>query len=198
MDDRDQQELIEHNENETQAEELDSAPAPIQDIEMFANLRDVVRSHYLWKWDATAKDTKAYVKELTTDIGHDPQFRLVGDVEVEEHIFQVTLWLEETMAFSLASVDIMVLDALKIDFSRGAVMARELTNLGLEYHLLTFGEGRAQQFRINIIGPRMQQIRDLGTFAIRSSGVELPLEARPCRTVPVRSVEHWVSHGGEL
>ncbi len=164
MDDRDQQELIEHNENETQAEELDSAPAPIQDIEMFANLRDVVRSHYLWKWDATAKDTKAYVKELTTDIGHDPQFRLVGDVEVEEHIFQVTLWLEETMAFSLASVDIMVLDALKIDFSRGAVMARELTNLGLEYHLLTFGEGRAQQFRINIIGPRMQQIRDLGTL----------------------------------
>ena len=68
------------------------------------------------------------------------------------------------MAFSLASVDIMTLDALQIDFSRCAVMARELTNLGLEYHLLTFGEGRAQQFRINIIGPRMQQIRDLGTL----------------------------------
>ncbi len=164
MDDRDQQELMQHNETEAQHDELEPTPAPIQDIEMFSNLRDVVRSHYLWKWEPTDKDSRAYIKELTTQVMHDPQFRLVGDIEVVEHVFEITLWLEETMAFSLASVDIMVLDALQIDFSRCAVMARELTNLGLEYHLLTFGEGRAQQFRINIVGPRMQQIRDLGTL----------------------------------
>lgn len=164
MDDRDQQGLIQHNETDTQHEEIESTPAPIQDIEMFVQLRDVVRSHYLWRWETSAKDTKSYIKDLGSQIMHDPQFRMVGDVEVNEHVFEITLWLEETMAYSLASVDIMVLDALQIDFSRGAIMARELTNLGLEYHLLTFGEGRAQQFRINIIGPRMQQIRDLGTL----------------------------------
>lgn len=164
MDDRDTQELIQHTDPDSQHEEIEASPAPIQDIEMFANLRDVVRSHYLWRWEATSKDTMVYVKDLTAQVSHDPQFRLVGDIEVDEHVFDITLWLEETMAFSLASVDIMVLDALQIDFSRGAVMARELTTLGLEYHLLTFGDGRAQQFRINIIGPRMQQIRDLGTL----------------------------------
>lgn len=164
MDDLDQQELMQHSDTDSQHDEVDTTPVPIQDIEMFTQLRDVVRSHYLWKWEPGARDTKAYVKELKSQIQHDPQFRLVGDIEVDEHVFEITLWLEETMAFSLASVDIMTLDALQIDFSRCAVLARELTNLGLEYHLLTFGEGRAQQFRINIIGPRMQQIRDLGTL----------------------------------
>lgn len=168
MDDLDQQELMQHDETESQHDEIESTLAPIQDIEMFAELRNVVRNHYLWKWEPKARNTKAYIKELTTQVRHDPQFRLVGDVEVLEHVFEITLWLEETMAYSLASVDIMVLDALQIDFSRGAIMARELTNLGLEYHLLTFGEGRAQQFRINIIGPRMQQIRDLGTLVAPS------------------------------
>lgn len=164
MDDRDPRGIMQHDDTEAQHEEIDSTLAPIQDIEMFANLRDVVRSHYLWKWEASSKDAKVYIKDLVSQISHDPQFRMVGDVEVKEHVFEITLWLEETMAYSLASVDIMMMDALQIDFSRGAIMARELTNLGLEYHLLTFGEGRAQQFRINIIGPRMQQIRDLGTL----------------------------------
>lgn len=168
MDDRDQQELMQHNDTDTQHDDVSSGPAPIQDIEMFVQLRDVVRSHYLWKWEPTARETKAYIKELVTQVTHDPQFRLVGDIEVEDHVFEITLWLEETMAYSLASVDILTLDALQIDFSRCAVMARELTNLGLEYHLLTFGDGRAQQFRINIIGPRMQQIRDLGTLVAPS------------------------------
>lgn len=168
MDDRDQQELMQHTDTETQHDDAETGPAPIQDIEMFGQLRDVVRNHYLWKWDPAAKETRAYLKELATQISHDHQFRLVGDITVVDHVFEITLWLEETMAFSLASVDILTLDALQIDFSRCAVMARELTNLGLEYHLLTFGEGRAQQFRINIIGPRMQQIRDLGTLVAPS------------------------------
>lgn len=168
MDDRDQHEMMQHNETETVPEDTEPAPLPVQDIEVFANLRDVVRSHYLWKWDETARDTRSRIKELTSQIAHDPQFRLVGEVEVDEHIFEITLWLEETMAYSLASVDIMVLDALQIDFSRCAILARELTQLGLEYHLLTFGEGRAQQFHINVIGPRMQQIRDLGTLVAPS------------------------------
>lgn len=168
MDDRDQHELIPHNETESHTEDPDIAPVPVQDIEVFTQLRDVVRSHYLWKWEDSAKETRLYIKELTRQISHDPQFRLVGDVYIEEHVFEITLWLEETMAFSLASVDIMMLDALQIDFSRCAVLARELTQLGLEYHLLTFGEGRAQQYHINIIGPRMQQIRDLGTLVAPS------------------------------
>lgn len=168
MDDREQQELIEHSDSETQHEEIDTSSVPVQDIEVFVKLRDVVRSHYLWKWERSAKVTASYIKDLKSQIAHDPQFRLVGDVEVDEHVFNITLWLEETMAFSLASVDMMMLDALQIDFSRGAILARELTQLGLEYHLLTFGEGCAQQFNINIIGPRMQQIRDLGTLVAPS------------------------------
>lgn len=168
MEDRDQQELMQHNETETQPEEMQAPPIPVQDMEVFADLRDVVRSHYLWKWDEAARDTTAYIKELTRQIQHDPQFRLVGEIEADEHIFEITLWLEETMAYSLASVDIMMLDALQIDFGRCAILARELTRFGLEYHLLTFGEGRAQQFHINIIGPRMQQIRDLGTLVAPS------------------------------
>lgn len=164
MNDRDHQEVMSHSDTEPQHEEIESAPAPILDMEVFVNLRDVVRSHYLWKWEESAKATRSVMKELTRQITHDPQFRLVGDIEVTDHVFEITLWLEETMAFSLASVDIMMLDALQIDFSRCAVLARELTQLGLEYHLVTFGEGRAQQFHINIIGPRMQQIRDLGTL----------------------------------
>lgn len=164
MNDRDQQELMSQADSDPQPEEVEAAPAPILDMEVFANLRDVVRSHYLWQWDASAKPTKIVVKDITRQISHDPQFRLVGDIEVIDNVFEVTLWLEETMAFSLASVDIMMLDALQIDFGRCAILARELTQLGLEYHLVTFGEGRAQQFHINIIGPRMQQIRDLGTL----------------------------------
>lgn len=168
MDDRDQQELMPLDDTEHLADEPDPAPVPVQDLEVFANLRDVVRSHYLWKWEDSAKETRARIKEIADQVAHDPQFRLVGDVEVNDHVFDITLWLEETMAFSLASVDIMMLDALQIDFSRCAILARELTQLGLEYHLLTFGDGRAQQFHINIIGPRMQQIRDLGTLVAPS------------------------------
>lgn len=169
MDDRDQQELIPQTDTETQPEEVENALTPILDIEVFAKLRDVVRSHYLWQWDPATKTTKHVVKDLARGIFHDPQFRLVGEIEVEDGVFEITLWLEETMAYSLASVDIMMLDALQIDFSRGAIMARELTRIGLEYHIVTYGDGRAQQFRINIIGPRMQQIRDLGTLVVTST-----------------------------
>lgn len=164
MEDRDQQEMISVPEPEPQYEESEQAPSPILDIEMFVKLRDVVRSQYLWQWEESAKETQAFVKELSRQVAHDPQFRLVGDIEVVDHVFDITIWLEETMAYSLSGVDIMMLDALKIDFGRCAILARELTRLGLEYHLLTFGEGRAQQFRVNVIGPRMQQIRDLGTL----------------------------------
>lgn len=153
---------------ETLGEEIEATPVPIQDFEMFLQLRDVVRDHYLWQWDESAKPTLGFIKELKRQIQHDPQFRLVGDIEVDESVFEITLWLEETLAYSLASVDIMMLDTLQIDFSRGAILARELTKLGLEYHLLTFGEGRAQQLHINVIGPRMQQIRDLGTLVAPS------------------------------
>lgn len=164
MDDRDQTEMMPQNENESVAETPVEGPAPILDMEVFANLRDVVRSHYLWQWESGEDSTRAMIKEITTEIRHDPHFHLVGDVEVDASVFEITLWLEETMAFSLASVDMMMLDALQINFSRCAILARELTRLGLEYHLITFGEGRAQQYRINVIGPRMQQIRDLGTL----------------------------------
>jgi hypothetical protein len=164
MNDRDQREGNSQPGPESHHDELEGTRAPIQDMEMFSALRDVIRAHYLWQWSESTRGTKTFVKGLTRQISHDPQFRLVGDIEVVDHILEVTLWLEETMAFSLASVDIMMLDAMQIDFRRGAVLARELTRLGLEYHLITFGDGKAQQFRINIVGPRMQQIRDLGTL----------------------------------
>lgn len=164
MEDRDQTELNLQAESDSAGEAVIEEPTPVLDMEMFAKLRDVVRSHYLWQWDDADKPTEELIKNLTTEIRHDPHFRLVGDIDLDESVFEVTLWLEESMAYSLASVDLMMLDALQIDFSRCAILARELTKHGLEYHLLTFGEGRAQQFRINIIGPRMQQIRDLGTL----------------------------------
>lgn len=166
MNDRDQSDLPAN----TEASEPDpgSSPSPVLDMDVFAQLRDVVRTHYMWKWETDAKPTKQVVKMLTQQINHDPQFRLVGDVDVEDDIFQITLWLEHPLAFSLSDVDVLMLDTLEIDLGRCTIIARELTKLGLEYHLITFGEGRAQQFRVNVMGPRMQQIRDLGTLVTTS------------------------------
>lgn len=164
MKDREQPEIIEQVEQELPAEEVTTAP--MLDMDVFTQLRDVVRDHYLWKWDEAATDTQEAQVEILELIEHDPRFRLVGEVEVEEDIFQVTLWLQDTAAFSIGAVDMNVLDALSIDLGKGTVISRELTRLGLEYHLITFGEGRARQFLINVIGPRMQQIRDLGRLVV--------------------------------
>jgi len=164
MNDRDQAEVMSQQEPETMTEPTAERPAPIMDMDVFAQLRDVVKNHYLWQCDSEDEPTRAVIKDITNEIHHDPHFRLVGEIEVNASVFEITLWLEESMAFSLASVDMMTLDALHIDFSRCAILARELTRYGLEYHLVTFGDGRAQEFHINIIGPRMQQIRDLGTL----------------------------------
>lgn len=141
---------------------------PVLDLDVFLQIRDVVRSHYLWKWEEADEATQDVIAEIPVLLHDDPRFRLVGDVEVADDVFEVTLWLQDQMAYSLAAVDVTMLDALQIDLGRGTVLARELTRLGLEYHLITFGEGRARQFRINIIGPRMQQIRDLGRLVVSS------------------------------
>lgn len=164
MNDRDQTEDIVEIDSESVVDEQVETIAPVLDMDVFVQLRDVVRANYLWQWDERSGPTTGVIEELTKRVARDSHFRLVGDVEVDEDIFEITLWLEDTKTFTLASVDILMLDSLQIDFSRCAIMARELTRLGLEYHLLTFGEDRAQQFHINIIGPRMQQIRDLGTL----------------------------------
>lgn len=164
MDDREIQNQSTQPETDSQQEPIAEQPSPVQDMEVFTQLRDVVRTHYLWRWSDEDEDTLDAIRELAHQIAHDPQFRLVGEIEVDDDTFEITLWMEETMAYSLASVDIAVMDALQIDFGRCAILARELTRIGLEYHLLTFGDGRAQQFRINIVGPRMQQIRNLGTL----------------------------------
>lgn len=139
---------------------------PVLDMDVFLQIRDVIRNHYLWKWEHGAQDTEDVIAGIPVLLYDDPRFRLVGDVELENHVFEVTLWLQDPMAFSLAAVDVTMLDALQIDLGKGTVLARELTRLGLEYHLITFGEGRARQFQINVIGPRMQQIRDLGRLVV--------------------------------
>lgn len=168
MNDREEPEVITEPEIEHQPEAAAETPTPILDMDVFEQLRDVVRSHYLWRWEESAKPTRGMIKDLTNRIAHDSQFHLVGDIEVDDHTFEITLWLEESLAFTLSSVDVMMLDALQIDFSRCMIMARELSKNGLEYHLVTFGEGKAQQLHINVIGPRMQQIRDLGTLVAQS------------------------------
>lgn len=168
MNDREEPEVISETEIEHQQEAVADSPTPILDMDVFVQLRDVVRSNYLWRWEESAKPTQTMIKDLTNRIAHDSQFHLVGDIEIEDHTFEITLWLEDSLAFTLATVDVMMLDAMQIDFSRCMIMARELTKNGLEYHLVIFGEGQAQQLQINVIGPRMQQIRDLGTLVAQS------------------------------
>jgi hypothetical protein len=139
---------------------------PVLDLDVFLQIRDVIRSHYLWQWEEGDEATQDVMAEIPVLLHDDPRFRLVGDIEVEDHVFEVTLWLQDQMTYSLAAVDVTMLDALQIDLGKGTVLARELTRIGLEYHLITFGEGRARQFHINVIGPRMQQIRDLGRLVV--------------------------------
>ena len=166
MKEREQSDMTTSADNE-QAIESPAAPtAPVMDMDVFLQIRDVVRTHYLWKWDADADETQEAGSNILASLHDDPRFRLVGDVDVEDDIFEVTLWLQDSMVFSLAEVDVLVLDALQIDLARGTVIARELTRMGLEIHLITFGDGRARQFLINVIGPRMQQIRDLGRLVV--------------------------------
>lgn len=145
-----------------------ASEAPMMDMDVFNQMRDVVRNHYLWKWDESAVETREAQMELPQLIELDPRFRLVGDVELVNDVFEVTLWLQDSAAFSVGAVDMMVLDVLSIDLGKGTVIARELTKLGIEYHLITFGEGRARQYLINVIGPRMQQIRDLGRLVVQT------------------------------
>lgn len=164
MKDREQPEIIEQIETDHMDDETPTAP--MMDMDVFNQMRDVVRNHYLWKWDESASETRDAQMDIPAMIELDPRFRLVGEVEVVDDVFQVTLWLQDSAAFSVGAVDMMVLDALSIDLGKGTLIARELTRLGLEYHLITFGEGRARQFLINVIGPRMQQIRDLGRLVV--------------------------------
>ncbi len=168
MKDREQQDMNLPADND-QTTETTTAPAvPVLDMDVFLQIRDVVRNHYLWKWDADAEETEEAASIIPAYLHDDPRFRLVGDVDVEDDIFEVTLWLQDSMVFSLAEVDVMVLDALRIDLGTGTVIARELTRMGLEIHLITFGDGRAREYLINVIGPRMQQIRDLGRLVVRA------------------------------
>ncbi len=141
---------------------------PVLDLDVFLQIRDVVRSHYLWQWNEDDEATQELIAGIPVLLHEDSRFRLVGDVEVEDNVFEVTLWLQDQTIYSLATVDVTMLDALHIDLGKGAVLARELTRIGLEYHLIVFGEGRARQFHINVVGPRMQQIRDLGRLVVSS------------------------------
>lgn len=166
MKDSEQPEKIEDVDAEKDQPITTAPETPMMDLDVFTQMRDVVRNHYLWKWDESTEETRDATMEIPSMIELDPRFRLVGDVEVVDDIFEVTLWLQDSAAFSVAAVDMMVLDVLSIDLGKGTVIARELTRLGLEYHIITFGEGRARQYLINVIGPRMQQIRDLGRLVV--------------------------------
>lgn len=162
--------MNDRNENETVeiAESLPSepTPTPLNDVEFFERMRDMVRTEYLWQWDAEAEDAKTVIKAIQRSLKTSGGFRLVGDIEVEENLFDFRIWLEEPLAFTLGDVDVMLLEALALDLGRGTLFVREMTRTGLVYHILSFGEGRARQLQINVIGPRMQQIRDLGTLTV--------------------------------
>ena len=166
MKDREPTDMTTPAESEQTIESSTAPTSPVLDMEVFLQIRDIVRAHYLWKWDAEADETREAGSGILASLLDDPRFRLVGDVDVENDVFELTLWLQDSTVFSLAEVDVLVLDALQIDLARGTVIARELTRMGLEIHLITFGDGRAQQFLINVIGPRMQQIRDLGRLVV--------------------------------
>lgn len=166
MKDSEQPEITEQDHTD---QAIETTPeAPMMDMDVFTQMRDVVRNNYLWQWDESATETRQATAEIPSMIELDPRFRLVGEVEVIDDIFEVTLWLQDSAAFSVGAVDMMVLDVLSIDLGKGTVIARELTRLGLEYHIITFGEGRARQYLINVIGPRMQQIRDLGRLVVQT------------------------------
>ena len=149
-----------------QGDDAAALARPVLDLDVFLQIRDVIRNHYLWQWDESDQATQDVIAEIPVFLHDDPRFRLVGDVEVEDHVFEVTLWLQDPMTYSLAAVDVTMLDALQVDLGKGTVLARELTRLGLEYHLITFGEGRARQYHINVIGPRMQEVRDPGRLGV--------------------------------
>lgn len=166
MKDRDKQENDLPSDNEQTVESMSAPAVPVLDLDVFQQIRDVIRSHYLWKWDADADETEEAASLIPAYLHQDPRFRLVGDVDVDNDIFEVTLWLQDSMVFSIAEVDVLVLDALRVDLGTGTVIARELTRMGLEIHLITFGDGRAREYLINVVGPRMQQIRDLGRLVV--------------------------------
>lgn len=164
MDDRNENEVSELQDSVAP----ENLPVPLNDVEFFLRLRDLVRTEYLWKWDADAEDAKTIIKAIQRSLKSSGGFRLVGDIEVEDDLFDLRLWLEEPLAFTLGDVDVMLLEALALDLGRGTLFVREMTRTGLVYHILSFGEGRARQLQINVIGPRMQQIRDLGTLTVSS------------------------------
>ncbi|MCO5219846.1 MAG: hypothetical protein M9909_13565 [Thermomicrobiales bacterium] len=141
---------------------------PTDDMAFFHTLREVVRTEHLWQWEAGADDTKSVLKALPQGVKNASGFRVVGDATLEDHVFDLTLWLEDQHVFRLADIDVMLLDALSLDLGRGTLLVRELTRQGLMYHILVFGEARARELRVNVIGPRMQHIRDLGTLVVSS------------------------------
>lgn len=164
MNDSEQQKTQPEPEDDEPQEEAAILLSSHLEMDVFLLLRDVVRLHYLWQCDGTTKQTKERMKELGGQISLDHHFRLVGDIEVVDDVFEITLWLQDSLVFTIAEVDIVLLDTLQLDLGQGTLIARELTKQGLEYHIIAFGNGVARQYCINIMGPRMQQIRDLGTL----------------------------------
>lgn len=143
-------------------------PTPADDMAFFNRLRELIRSEHLWQWDDDTDDAKSVLKAIPKGVKSAGGFRVVGDATLEDHVFEVTLWLEDAHVFRLTDIDVMLLDALGLDLGRGTLMVRELTRQGLVYHILVFGEARARELRVSLIGPQMQQIRDLGTLVASS------------------------------
>lgn len=160
-----------HNEH-TPADEApvaESAATPLQDLEFYRRLRELVRSEFLWKWTDGESDTESLTKAIDHNIRSSGGFRLVGEIELEDDCFDLRLWMEAPLAYTLGDVDVILLEALALDLGRGTIFVRELTRTGLVYHILSYGEGRARELRVNVVGPRMQQIRDLGTLTVTAA-----------------------------
>lgn len=145
-----------------------SDATPMDDMAFFHTLREAIRAEHLWQWEAGADDTKSVLKAIPQGVKNAGGFRVVGDATLEDHVFDLTLWLEDQHVFRLSDIDVMLLDALSLDLGRGTLFVRELTRQGLMYHILVFGEARARELQVNVIGPRMQHIRDLGTLVVSS------------------------------
>lgn len=166
MVDRKEDDLLNTSVGDTLHSDSSPEPAPIDDVAFFNRLRDLVRTEYLWKWDDQNDESKKVIKSLDHNIRTSGGFRLVGDIAIEDDVFDLTLWLEEPLAFTLGDVDIMLLESLAIDLGRSTLFMREMSKQGLMYHIVGFGDGRAREIKVNVIGPRMQQIRDLRTLVV--------------------------------
>lgn len=169
MKDREQPEptLLPDRDTERPAD-MESA-SPILDADVFIQIRDVIRQHYFWKWESDNEETQTVITDLAMVVAQESDFRLVGDIEVVEHVFEMTLWLQDHHVFRLADVDVLLVVALDLDFGQGTFITRKLVRAGIEYNVITFEQGRVKQFHIDIIGPRIQQIRDISRLVVSSS-----------------------------